>query len=61
MSWPLRACPVTGVMVPECSCRQCLRSQIEEHMPGALEPAAETVSRPDEALRRRSERPRRAA
>ena len=32
-------CSHTGVSQPECSCRVCLQSQIERHMPSLLEGA----------------------
>jgi hypothetical protein len=32
----MTVCTNTGISVPECSCRTCLTSQIERHMPSLL-------------------------
>jgi hypothetical protein len=32
----MTVCSNTGISVPECSCRTCLTSQIERHMPSLL-------------------------
>jgi hypothetical protein len=32
----MTVCSNTGISVPECSCRACLTSQIERHMPSLL-------------------------
>jgi hypothetical protein len=32
----MTVCSNTGITVPECSCRECLTSQIERHMPSLL-------------------------
>jgi hypothetical protein len=32
----MTVCNHTGVAIPECSCRACLESQIEQHMPTLL-------------------------
>jgi hypothetical protein len=34
----MNTCPHTGIAVPECSCRACLQSLIERHMPRPAEP-----------------------
>ena len=30
-------CPVTGVTIPECSCRSCVEEQIRTHAPWLLD------------------------
>lgn len=34
----MNVCRNTGLTVPECSCRNCLRALLREHMPSLAEP-----------------------
>lgn len=40
-------CPVTGISIPECCCRQCVQRQLQAHAPWLLEPAPSNVATPD--------------
>jgi hypothetical protein len=33
----MTVCSHTGISVPECSCRACLKAQIERHQPSLLD------------------------
>ena len=59
----MRACPNTGISVPECSCRVCLTAQLQRHMPSLLARREAKLAHSQEqaALRPPSEQPRRAA
>jgi hypothetical protein len=34
---PASICPMTGVTIPECSCRRCVDEQIKTHAPWLLD------------------------
>jgi hypothetical protein len=36
-------CPVTGLDIPECSCRACCRRLIERYAPGVAPPPSDTL------------------
>ena len=39
----MTVCSNTGISVPECSCRACLKAQIERHQPSLLGTDAATT------------------
>jgi hypothetical protein len=40
----MTVCSHTGISVPECSCRACIQTQIEHHMPSLLNAAEQRLT-----------------
>jgi hypothetical protein len=40
----MTVCSHTGISVPECSCRACLKAQIERHQPSLLDADPATMA-----------------